>query len=144
MAATPDETILAQELEATAEAFDDAVKTNDNLLKQLSTKEDVIVKLHAEKSKLEALLRAKERELADASKPPELNGWDLSTAEQLAKLREKDRSMSMKLATLERDLTQKQNAADYYKRKLSESSRQHAKSQANLDQATKSLDEVYN
>lgn len=71
---------------------------------------------------------------ADASSP--------LLSEVVNRLKEKERALSIKVVNLEKELSQRQNSSDYYKRKLTETKRLQSEIQAKLDSTLSSLEDV--
>lgn len=130
-----------KEIETIAEAYEGSQTHNSQLVKQLASKEENYMRMYAEKLKLEqgyaALQKEKEalvQAAQKATKPP-------TPIELLTKLERKLGASHAQVLSLEKELANRSNASDYWKRKANENAHIHHEMQEKSENMAQRLSE---
>ncbi|XP_029648554.1 E3 ubiquitin-protein ligase Bre1 [Octopus sinensis] len=137
------EEALLSEMDVTGQAFEDMQEQNMRLLQQLKEKDDANFKLMSERIKsnqIHKLLR--EEKDSSAEQVATLHGQVQAQNQVVRKLEEKERILQNNLATVEKELSLRQQAMEMHKRKAVESAQAAADLKLRLDKYQSQLKEA--
>lgn len=137
------EEALLSEMDVTGQAFEDMQEQNMRLLQQLKEKDDANFKLMSERIKsnqIHKLLR--EEKESSAEQVSTLHSQVEAQNQVVRKLEEKERLLQNNLATVEKELSLRQQAMEMHKRKAVESAQAAADLKLRLDKYQSQLKEA--
>lgn len=109
-----------KEIETIAEAFEASQAHNSQLASQLASKEENYMRLYSEKLKLEQGYATLQKEKETWSQAAQKANKMPTPSELLAKLERKLGASHAQVLSLEKELANRSNASDYWKRKANE------------------------